>query len=692
MGKWHFKSTNLIFSSIVITLIWVIAGFFAFQLMFSTAKINEISQKDEIIYKYESALEKYNNSMESLYGFTSVLVPNMTIDEFNEYSEILLQKESSIINISIAPNGIQEFVYPLEGNEGVLGHDLLNDVRANVRSDVLSAIRTELTIISGPYQDRNDETRKIIVFRKALKSNDEFWGIVNVVVDTDELFAEVKQDQDIYDVSILTNIGEVLSGPDQESNDITTLGNYNFGIQLGLKDSYRTKYVSRLIAGGFVLLVALVTSLYSYITYRKKSQVLETEIEKMIYYDYLSDLPNRRALAKDFKKYVSNGFSLIFADIDNFKFLNDLHGHNKGDLALIDISTRIKTVLEDRGTLYRWGGDEFVIIVPSVDVTTLEVICNELLSALNKPFTIDENEFSLSVSMGAVTDAQKHESIDMAISKADSAMYQVKIGGKNSFSVFEEHSGNILEEDILYDQLTRTIDLDKETDLYLQPIIDVSTNEVDGYELLLRIFYKNQYISPAKFIKTAESNGTIEKIDNHVLCKAITYLDSLSKDKHISVNISGLNLTESFLKTIEQTCLNNNVETNRINIEVTENVSLISVPESKKVIQKLIALGFGVHLDDFGTGYSSLHYLATLQMSAIKIDKAFIKDDLLITELQILKSTIALGRSMGIKVIAEGVETEKQLLLLKDLGCDYYQGYLFSKAVPLKEIKEKYES
>ena len=424
-----------------------------------------------------------------------------------------------------------------------------------------------------------------------------------------------------------------------------------------------------------------------------KEKKIKDRLNFIAMHDSLTKLPNRFLFQKKLKYAIKKTKkdktlgALFFLDIDRFKEINDNLGHDIGDKLLVNCTRRLKKILCVDSTLSRFGGDEFVILVENI-LSTNEVqdIADKIMNTFIKPFKIGKYILNVTTSMGISIFPKDSGQITQLIKQTDMAMYQAKSLGRDNYQFFTTELANKeYQKFILEASLKHAID-NREFSLVYQPQVRLSDNKIIGIEALLR--WENSslgIIPPNTFIPIAEICGFIEPISNWVIrevCKQITHWDSKRYTPiRIAINLSRREIGKiDIFKRITSIIDEYNIEYNRIEFEVTESALLENVSHAFKNIEKLRSVGFMVSIDDFGTGYSSLSNLKDMLFDKLKIDRSFIKH--LLTDIgdeAIVKATIALAKSLNLKVIAEGVETKEQLEFLAKYGCDEMQGYLYSR-------------
>lgn len=429
----------------------------------------------------------------------------------------------------------------------------------------------------------------------------------------------------------------------------------------------------------------------------KKRQ--EQKIIELAFYDMLTRLPNRVALQDKLQNTLEqarkNGTkgAIIFLDVDNFKFINDTYGHTTGDEVLKEIGHRLRTLRLRNIFIGRLGGDEFVVVANDIDdINKVALMAETVQNIFETPFVINHKEFHLTTSTGVALYPANGMEIEELLKNADTAMYKAKATGKNRYMFFNKvMNDEIYDRMIVQNSIRYALD-NKEFVLYFQPIIDIESRKLVGYEALIRWMSKEHgFIPPNRFIKVAEEMGIIVPIGNWVFetaCKFAKTINENRQDKYVvSVNVSSVQLIRNdFVDTIKDIINEVDVNPELVGIEITETALMESFEQNALKIKSLQKLGIHISLDDFGTGYSSLNYLRQLPIDTLKIDKTFI-DDLanMNNKKNLTEDIIMIAHKIGISVVAEGVETEKQYKILHDYRCDIVQGYLISKPLPEDE-------
>lgn len=432
----------------------------------------------------------------------------------------------------------------------------------------------------------------------------------------------------------------------------------------------------------------------------QKQMMIEKELNNIAYYDVLTKLPNRALLDMKCRELMEGNkrFAYVCMDVDNFKNINDTLGHLAGDQFLKYLAEQL-VLLNDRDTFVaRLGGDEFAIIYSTIHQREeVEYRLQNMLLELQKPWVYEGQRFIISVSMGVVLYPEQANNSTDLLRNSDIAMYEIKKGRKNNYCFYSEGiNENNARKVMLTNELHKAIHKE-EFQLYYQPIIDIGTRKIVGVEALIRWQHPEQgMISPMDFIPLAEETGLMEEIERWVIKTA--FLQKLEWDTMaegftnliLSVNISGKSFVQyGFVNYIRNLLLQTGLNSNEIQLEITETVFIDKADITKKVFNDISSMGILIALDDFGTGYSSLTYLKNFPIDIVKLDANFVKGIINQGEDRVIvESVINLTHDLGLLIIAEGIETETQYEVLKMNNCDYGQGYLYSRPVPAEKINE----
>lgn len=426
----------------------------------------------------------------------------------------------------------------------------------------------------------------------------------------------------------------------------------------------------------------------------------EDELIHNANYDPLTDFPNRMLAIERLSQAMKDSRQLnlhtavLFIDLDNFKDINDTLGHRFGDRVLISIANSLKGCIRNSDTVSRWGGDEFLIIVPGlVQLADVERTVKNIFSRLTKPFHIEDREFLITVSIGIAGYPDDGLSTDILLSNADAAMYLAKNAGKNTYRFYAEGMNERVAERLDMEYRLRHAVANHELYMVYQPKIDIKNRNIIGAEALVRWASKETgEIYPGQFIPLAEESGLILEIGDwiiHQVCRDLQFMEQNGfRSGRVAINISSRQIRhQDFVRRLVNILEEYNIEPTRLKFELTESVLLEEDSHSIEVLNELREMGINLSLDDFGTGYSSLSYLKRFPFTEIKIDRSFIRDiESDSGDKQLCQAIISMAESLNLKVVGEGVETCGQLEFLRDNGAHSVQGFLFSKPLPVEEF------
>lgn len=433
------------------------------------------------------------------------------------------------------------------------------------------------------------------------------------------------------------------------------------------------------------------------ITERKKA---ERMIYHLAYHDTLTELPNRRFFMDHLRKEVREAeksksqLGLMFLDVDKFKYINDSHGHEMGDLILIEVATRIRKCFRSTDVVARIGGDEFTILLSSISsVKEVEILAQRIIDSFRETIEIQGKLFNLSCSIGIALYPLNGRNVDDLLKRADIALYTVKEQGRNGFLFFHsDMEQRSLERILLENELHKAI---QQQQFYIeyQPKKNLSTGDLIGVEALIRWEHPELgRISPDKFISVAEETGLIIPLGEWVIRRGCIqnkdWQDQGYPPLILSVNLSVRQFTQpNLVERIQEILFETGLDAKWLELEVTESI-FADIDYSAKTLQSIRNLGVHVSVDDFGTGYSSFSYLKHLPIDTLKIDASFIKDIHLNKESEaIVKGIIDIAQSLNLNVIAEGIESQEQMVTLSETGCIQGQGFLFSKPLSKNEFE-----
>ena len=460
--------------------------------------------------------------------------------------------------------------------------------------------------------------------------------------------------------------------------------------------SYAQARIMMLVLGGVATALGVLIGVVVIRNSKQQAGLLQHQAM----YDSLTHLPNRVLFADRLQQAIrvrrreNKAFALITMDLDRFKEINDTLGHHSGDQVLLHVGNCVRACLRESDTVARMGGDEFAILLATVnDLDGAIAATKKILAAFEEPIEIAGQKIEIGASLGIVLFPDHGEDPEVLMRAADAAMYAAK-QVQGGYKVYSKDLGHGVDDrQTLQGELRHAIAHD-ELVLYFQPQIDFKSNRINGVEALVRWQHpKHGLLSPDKFIPLAEQTGLIKPLTYFVLRSALRHCEEWQRaglDLSMSVNISAINIQDlEFPAQVAEILKEFNVPPQRLELEITETAVMSEPLRAVECIKKLSALGLLIAIDDFGTGYSSMAYLKELLVAKIKIDKSFVTDMAINrNDAVIVRSTVELGHNLGLKVVAEGVETQAVWDKLSALGCDDGQGYYMSRPLTADGLTE----
>lgn len=440
------------------------------------------------------------------------------------------------------------------------------------------------------------------------------------------------------------------------------------------------------------------------ITFRDISQQLgyEETIQKNAFFDGLTELPNRALFVDRLdgsinrrKRGRTEHFSALFIGLDGFAVINEGFGHDIGDMVINEVGERIAKTIRPDDTVSRFSGDIFAVLLDPVDAVTGSIqACQRILTAIQEPIAVNNSSLNLTASVGIAVNNGEYMSADEMIRDADTALHRAKTDAQGSYIVFDNE---------MYQDAVKFIDrksgmqqaiLEGAFDVHYQPIVDANTGRLSSMEALVRWPHPEEgMVSPKEFIPIAEATGLILPLGEFVLrtvCEQVRRWQALGFNGfRVAVNFSARQFETDVAALVREAMQASGIPPNSLALEITEGLAMKNLDRNTTMLNDLRQLGVHISMDDFGTGYSSLSYLKMFPLTTLKIDRSFIRD---ITEneddQEITRAIIAMGQSLSLATLAEGVETEEQVKILRQYGCDYIQGYYYSKPLPACEMTE----
>ncbi len=429
-------------------------------------------------------------------------------------------------------------------------------------------------------------------------------------------------------------------------------------------------------------------------------QLSEEKYRVLAHRDPLTGLPNRVLFAELLEHATERAaqeqgcFAVLSLDLDHFQTINESLGHGQGDQLLVEVARRLQTLLPQHDTIARTGGDEFDIILERRrDTPWVDLVAQHMIDGMNQPFTLSGQDIYVGASIGIALYPDDGLTPERLLSHADAALHDAKVQGRGRLRFFSQQMSQKARERLtLETELRRAIERE-ELQIYYQPQFEFTSREITGLEALIRWKHPTRgLILPGEFIPLAEESGLIISLSEWVLrdvCAQIARWQVLGlHPRQVAVNVSALHLSRgNLVKSVREALESSGITASQLELEITESFIMLDRELSLQTFAELKALGVRLSIDDFGTGYSSLSYLQQLEVHELKIDMSFVRDMTLNQgNAAIVRAIIALGHSLGMEIIAEGVEQVEQARMLRAMGCDVIQGYLLSQAMPAESV------
>ncbi|WP_181909419.1 bifunctional diguanylate cyclase/phosphodiesterase [Paenibacillus taihuensis] len=666
--------------------------------------------------------------------------------QFDEFAANFIQPIQGIRNLSVYPDGIAEYVYPLQNNESIIGMNLFTHESPAIRENAERTKRIDQMTVFGPFELTQGGLG--ILTRQSVFLNGRFWGFVSVVLDVPPILAESGLTKENKGIKIAVKAaGQTIFGDGALFNHSPQLTEVSLGegawqlaavpnaAKLALIDT-RIRILRLLCSLGCALLIYII---YLQLTQKHKLQAMviertnnlttantqlaatfeklsvaedelrkqylllegsERNLRRVAFHDSVTGLHNRMYFHDRLDEFVASHtsgkerFALFFIDLDQFKLINDTLGHSYGDMLLKEVGQRLQQPLILGEALSRIGGDEFTIILPALsDIEQVHQLAQRLMNLFYEPFTMQQVEHFVTASIGITIFPDHSQDADTLMKYADAAMYQAKEEGKNTYRIYDETLGSDMQQKMyIKNSLRRALD-HQEFEIYYQPQIEIATGRIAGLEALLRWNHpKIGPISPAIFIPIAEESGLMVPIGEWVLRTACAqnkaWQDAGLPPVTIAVNLSARQFSPRYDLALQVKAIlaETGLDPAYLELEITENMAMHD--NNAAVLQELRGDNVRVSIDDFGTHYSSLSYLKRLPVDKIKIDRSFVNG--IGNEPKdeaIILAMLLMAKHMELTIIAEGVETNEQFSFLQKNDCHEIQGYLYYPPRPAEVAK-----
>jgi diguanylate cyclase (GGDEF)-like protein len=432
----------------------------------------------------------------------------------------------------------------------------------------------------------------------------------------------------------------------------------------------------------------------------QKLQEKSRELAYLAHHDVLTGLPNKNLLMDRLRQAIKHAYreheslAVLFLDLDRFKEINDMYGHDIGDELLCQIAKRLSSCIRGEDTLARIGGDEFVLVLPAIEQVNIVAVVEKIFKAMQTPFHINEIDIYATFSVGISIYYQDGKTPEILLRNADTAMYKAKDNGKNSYQFYNEEMTALIKKRIELDNDIRLGLQREEFEVYYQPKVDARHNKLIGLEALIRWNHPIKgLVYPNDFIPFCEEVGLIVQLDSYVLKHTFTQMKKWKEQGvaygQLSINISTKKLeNENFRSELYTLLEHYPIDPATVELEILEGQIMQNPKYSIGILNSIRSMGISVAIDDFGTGYSSLSYLKKLPVTKLKIDRSFVVDVLENEDdAAIIRTIIVLGKNLGLEIIAEGVETKAHVDFLLEAGCFNIQGYYYAKPLSLQECE-----
>lgn len=613
---------------------------------------------------------------------------------FNQYKTQTLADLDMIQSISVSVQGVITYAWP-SSEQDQIGYDILLNANSYESGILLDSL--ENNTISYLYRTNQDDEVTIMYIRNPIYIDDIFYGFVTITIDPEILkINDSNVHSTIIDIAIFNRNEETIFGINEfktyNSKEITIDGQV---LIIGEQAS-RGFMLSRgsLVVLFLIAVTGVVIGVYYYI-YRHfvNHTIVSSELDFRKNYDPETRIYNIDKLYSDLSDLVDHKkvFYLCFLNINNMKYINEKFGHNQTSKLLFKTTSMINRVLRHNSNLYRYGGDEYVLIIKTDNTSEVKNIMRRIASIFEADIVSDSIRARLGINIGVASFPIHGKSSEQLIKNAHVAASSINPYDKESFKFYREDQ--LLNKEYMdgFDEKVSTLDLEL-FEVYLMPIVQVKNNKIAGFECLTRAF--DQYgetLPTQEVIMSLERYGRIQELDEIVFKKMLQIMKRINKefpdqDYFLSINASALSLNDEYVERIIKYYQNANLKRGQIVLELTESYQVDDYDYLIDLFKKLNKKGIKIAIDDFGSGYSSISYISKFPIYAIKVDKEYVRDyrdnDFNQTLLMTLKS---IAEVLKCRLVAEGVDSVETLEFLKETGCPYYQGFYFSKGVTLDD-------
>jgi len=681
-------------SRITVSISFFVWAVFVVSVFFITTNSYQVRKEQDAktaIMYYDGIISKYISTLDEIAA--SLNADALEVFDNQEFISYIAETNSDQLGINsvfLAPSGVVEYYVNPSSNTDIIGTDIVFNAPADLKDKLTESVYTKNYVFHQSIE--NDEAH--ITFIKPIYIDSYFYGFVGVSAKSETLvsshygyqgkyfdgslyFSEVIDDLDqvnqnnIYDFSINNLIFKVVLTPDKVKNTEDLVNVISIVTVFTILD---------------LVFVALLLSIFT----NQKKHI--KALKHLTDFDKLTGLKNYNSLIKDVDKLIKDAtpFYFSFGSINNLKFVYDRFGHVNGDMLLKTVADAFLGVLSLNSDVYRYSGEEFAFVIRTEDEFEVRNVLDRVKRIFASEIVVNKIRGNLSINMGVSQFPRNAKTLDELIVKCDMVIKTTSSFTQNNYSIYDEVKIDEYIHNQEFDTYVNNVPMNN-FEVFLMAVVDTKSNLIYGFECLSRLYDSyGEEIKIFEIIDSFERNGRIQELDEYTFMKACEYKEKLntifSKNYRLSVNVSGLSFNDQYVENILDIYDYYSFEPGSIIIELTESNRFSDIEHIVRLFNKLREKGIDLAVDDFGTGYSSLSYLANIPIQFLKIDKSFVQNyqESKVNK-QLLKIVKSFSDTFGCKIVAEGVDSHDQLEYIKKIGYNYYQGFLFSKAISFKD-------